>query len=1064
MRTIVKAQSISASLIEAGGDLSVFDSVPVRSQQTLFGHLPGCVKQMFRGFWVVSILLLLCSTAIGQDEAALHRSIDQSDLSQVAEQWNLIKPFTPRPEVSPVAVFQLGGGATDQLKVVFQQYAGAGRSFLHADYYGRDGEDWNLLFRGDLPEMIHLVRLSGEWNLKLNEFEAVWDLTPSQGGDRTALITKNPFELGIPVPFYAVAIQASSGSPDAVVVTYRSELGKTLHGQWQLVPGGIQVEFNKTIDQDGNYSFLYAPFARREVPSIHAVLMPPRSQYLRVPEAPRLLPSALMPYPMAVAEYPLESDAGGNVTLGLAADVALLPQSFPTNTDFPSPYGFGLLDWQKRTQPLALSPLPGGARTAFQANDRINARFNLIVHPGTWDEAARAASKNIFGVEDYRQPAYGSLSDAVINMFNLIRDDVASGWDPELKGFYNIEFKSGITQASPLTLLSAANLSRDAAFYAERALPTIAYLTSRAWGHFGRPYEIGNWAGAVPGKPPYSTASLTTTHAFYGSPVWQGVNKALGDRLNPWLNQRIFPNGGIAHPTNPTQRAPKWASLLSIYQEFPSDTLIEEVVALADQYIDTEVFSDSKKQRSHHSFYDIGTYPYWIDFLSLYEITGNSRYLEAARIGATHTAVGLWAHPQVTADKIRVHPEGKFTGDTRILWKNDEWYRLGANPDLWEEDRSGRQWLSHIELAEESVEEWKVSRVGLGFETPGTLIFPTFIRGNQGFKNIMMSALSPHLLRLAHLSGDDFFQTQARNMTIGRFTTYPGYYYTEYTNHTIKPHHSTTGPDAGRIYYHHIPVHLAFTLDYLFTDAEKKSGGNIRFPWVMQQGYAWFANRSFGFEAGSVFDIDGLTPRIDANLVANLPPQIDWLLAEKKDMMVLILMNQSLDPVSVSPRLNMSRLNILPEAAVSRREHSSDEWTQIEGSTSAFNLTLSPGSLVALKMARDASVSGNDSLAALQNGYVKLPVGKALGDNLHIYRIRSAQFGDALHAFIEGGDRDDLDFRIRVADTNLSEERSRYPYEALFYPIDTASAYTLEISIRSRETNETKTFQAEIEP
>lgn len=1032
-------------------------------QKKFVHRLGGGVSQMLRCFGVLSVGLLLCSTALGQDEGALHRSIDLSDLSQVAEQWNLIQPSAPLPGVSPEPVIQLGGDEIDPLKVIFQRYAANGGAFLHTDYYGRDGEDWTLLFRGDLPERIQLVRLSGEWNLKLNEFEAVWDLTPSQGDNRTALVTKNPFELGIPVAFYAVSVHRSFGSPGAVVVTYYSESGETLHGQWQLTPGGIQVEFIKTIGRDGNYSFLYAPFARREVPSINAVLMPPRSQYLRVPELPRLLPSALMPYPMAVAEYPLESDAGGNVTLGLAANVALLPQAFPTNTDFPSPYGFGLLDWQKRTQPFSLSPLPGGAQTAFDANDRINAKFNLIVHPGTWDEAVRAASKNLFGVEDYRQPVYGSLSDAVINMFNLIRDDVASGWDPELKGFYNIEFKSGITQASPLTLLSVANLSRDAEFYAERALPTIAYLTSRAWAHFGRPYEIGNWAGAKSKNPPYSTANLTATHAFYGSPVWQGVNKALGDGLNPWLNQRIFPNGEIAHPTNPTQRAPKWASMLSIYQEFPGPDLLEEIVALAEQYIETEVFSDSKKQVSHHSFYDIGTYPYWIDFLSLYEITGNSRYLDAARIGATHTAVGLWAHPQVTADKVKVHPEGKFTGDTRILWKNDEWYRLGANPDLWEEDRSGRQWLSHIELPEATVEAWEVSRVGLGFETPGSLIFPAFIRGNQGFKNIMMSALSPHLLRLAHLSGDDFFQTQARNMIIGRFTTYPGYYYTEYTNHTIKPHHSTIGPDAGRIYYHHIPVHLAFTLDYLFADAEKKSAGNIRFPWVMQQGYAWFANRSFGFEAGSVFDIDGLTPRIDANLVANLPPQVDWFLAEKEDTTVLILMNQSSAPVNVAPRLNISSLNILPEAAVSRREHSSDEWTQIEGSASAFNLTLPPGSLVAVKMARDVSGSSDESLEALQNGYVKLPVGKAFGGNLHIHRIRSAHFGDALHAFIEGGDQDDLDFRVRLIDTEQREERTRYPYEVLFYPIDTAAAYTLEINIRSRETNETKTLQAIIE-
>ena len=1017
----------------------------------------------FVAFLTVIAALMACSTAIAQDEGALLRSVDLSDLSEVGDSWNLIEPQVPPSGVSPVAVFELGGDAWDPLKVVFQQYAWQDQVFLHADYYGRDGEDWTLLFHGELPERIHLVRLSGKWNLQLNEFEAVWDL-PSAQSDRAAPTTKNPFELGTPVAFDAVNAQASPDSPDTAVVTYRSEAGEILRGHWRLTPGGIQVEFAKTIAQDGHYALLYAPFAREKIPSINAVLMPPRSQYLRVPASPTLLPSALMPYPMAVVEYPLAATAGGSVTLGLAAEAGHLPQAFPTNTDFPSPYGFGLLDWQHETQPFALAPVPDGANTTFQANDELSATFNLIVHAGTWDKTARMASKNIFGVEDYRQPVYGSLSDAVVNMFDLIRDDAASGWNSELKGFYNIEFKSGITQASPLTLLSAANLSRDEQFYAERALPTIAYLISRAWAHFGRPYEIGNWAGTVAATPPYSTDSLTTTHDFYGSPIWQGVNQALGAGLNPWLNDRIFPNGEIAYPTNHTQSAPVWASLLSVYKEFPSATLLEKIVALADQSIESEVFSDASKQVSFGTFYDVGTYPYWIDFLSLYEITGDSRYLEAARIGGTHTAVGLWAHPQLTSDKVRVHPDGKFTGDTRILWKNDQWYRLGANRDLWEEDRSGRQWLSHIELPEETVEGWKVSRVGLGFETPSTLVFPHFIRGNQGFKNIMMAALSPHLLRLAHLSGNDFFQTQARNMTIGRFTTYPGYYYTEYTHHTIKPDHSTVGPDAGRIYYHHIPVHLAFTLDYLFADAEKKSNGTINFPWVMQQGYAWFANRSFGFAAGSVFDIDGLTPRIGADLVANLPPEIDWLLAEKKDTMILILMNQSFAPVSVAPQLNMARLKILPEAPVFRRYPSSYEWTQMKEDTSALNLTLPPGGLAAVKMARNASVSTSEPAVALQNGYLQLPVGEAFGGNLHIHRIRSAYFGDAIHAFIEGGDHDDFDFEVSILDTDRQEERSRYPYEALFYPVDTAATHTLEIKIRNRDTNATKTLRAVVKP
>ena len=45
----------------------------------------------------------------------------------------------------------------------------------------------------------------------------------------------------------------------------------------------------------------------------------------------------------------------------------------------------------------------------------------------------------------------------------------------------------------------------------------------------------------------------------------------------------------------------------------------------------------------------------------------------------------------------------------------------------------------------------------------------------------------------------------------------------------------------------------AYVLDYLFTDAEMRSRGEVTFPWVRQHGYAWFDSRLRGHAPGQVY-------------------------------------------------------------------------------------------------------------------------------------------------------------------------------------------------------------------
>ena len=144
--------------------------------------------------------------------------------------------------------------------------------------------------------------------------------------------------------------------------------------------------------------------------------------------------------------------------------------------------------------------------------------------------------------------------------------------------------------------------------------------------------------------------------------------------------------------------------------------------------------------------------------------------------------------------------------------------------------------------------------------------------------NIMQSTWAPHLLRVYRHTNRTLFRTFARNSVIGRFANYPGYYLTCFTDLVHDPRYPYTGPDITSIYYHHIPVHYAFAMDYLVADAEARSGGQVVFPWVKQKNYAWFNNRVYTAEPGTVYSDRNAVLWLERGLVTT-DLQTDWLAA-----------------------------------------------------------------------------------------------------------------------------------------------------------------------------------------
>jgi hypothetical protein len=227
----------------------------------------------------------------------------------------------------------------------------------------------------------------------------------------------------------------------------------------------------------------------------------------------------------------------------------------------------------------------------------------------------------------------------------------------------------------------------------------------------------------------------------------------------------------------------------------------------------------------------------------------------------------------------------------RWLHKGEEEFRLGYP-------------RKEGDVLQKQVTEWLVSNAGLGFEQPSTYTYK-----DNGGRMILQANWTGGFLRLAQYTGDKQFETYARNAAIGRMGNYGGYYYTTFTDLMQNPRYPYEGPDMGFIYYHHLPVHLSWTIDYLVSEAKLASNGKVNFPGLRQFGYAYFDNSVYGHAPGEVFGEKNVWLWFDKNLVSIDNPQINYLTAHTKDKFYLIMMNESSEAQQVDIGFNAENIS-----------------------------------------------------------------------------------------------------------------------------------------------------------
>ena len=732
---------------------------------------------------------------------------------------------------NPVAVLE-----NDSLRLAFHLAATASGTAVVLRAATRAGSEWRTLGEDASAEHYDVLFRPKESDPKINSslVHPTWDMSflpmsEVRAGTNSILTRTEPAT----APWFAGQCfplrpsGARQRDAQTVELTFPPTAAGKLSAVWHLPDRqpAAEVSLEFAPDKPGHFSLGYhAPLA---VPPADTdfMLLPFMYHGHRFPEKPVTVLSALTPTPMTLVNR-------GGVSCALAADPRALPFEWPSASN--SRYAFALRNESGLAQPIVYSPVLGQPGSVSDGS-AIHASFRLWVQRGDWYAAFRRIADEVFHLADYRRPVFASLSDTALNLLDLLRNERASGWDARAKGPWNIESRNIVTQSSPLTYLSYYLLTGDEDFYRRFALPSLEFLLSRPGPHFAAECEIGDGY--------YKHQPMRGPGSFYGAGVFasafamtQGRSAAFGSFcLNDDGSVRAAHSGGHAQP---------FEDSLALFELTGEQRWLAEAIQGADKYIAENMAKLPSRDIGPLPFVNVTFIPDWEGLLHLYDATGELRFLDAAYEGARWLMTTLWTQPPFPDGDTTINPGGVFDNARHVWVMGDRLFRRGLFDGLFSPENVK---LPAVQLPEHRVPAWQVSNIGLGLEQPCTYTR----RGPHA--NIMMSTWAPNLLRLASATHDDAFRIAARNATIGRFANYPGYYLDGMTDQCQRPDYPLAGPDVTCLYVHHIVPFAAYVLDYLFTDAETRSGGAVAFPSTRQFGYVWFDSRLFGHAPGKVY-------------------------------------------------------------------------------------------------------------------------------------------------------------------------------------------------------------------
>jgi len=436
-------------------------------------------------------------------------------------------------------------------------------------------------------------------------------------------------------------------------------------------------------------------------------------------------------------------------------------------------------------------------------------------------------------------------------------------------------------------------------------------------------------------------------------------------------------------------------------------------------------------------FYHAQAYPQWFDLLDLYDVSKDKALVAASAYAAHFTIAGIRTYPPICKDTILIHQGGKYVGNANVFWKKDKPYKLGYPRKMGD-------------VSEKKVAQHTLSPVGLGFEQP-----MTFFNREGNINHVFMSTWAPSLLRLSGLCGNSLFETYARNAVIGRFASYPGYYAAGYTDLPLDSIYPYKGPDVTSLYYHHIPSHLSFVLDYLLTEATQRSKGGIGFPYGKQEGFVWFNNRVYGGEKGYILHDRDAQLYMRQDMLRLSSTDVNWLSAVSASNLWLILMNEKDSALNVSLRLNTPLVSPNGMATEHHFAQTNSVVSEERGlKQNALTTTIAPKGITFVSLPLVKSLP-TYTFSPISNGFKMVQLDSS--HRLYLFRIRSPFGWDSFYGYIDTpltkGHSASLTCQVGSAKPQM-DERMAFPYEWSITHLPAA----MPLNITMKISNERKTI------
>ncbi|NQU42479.1 hypothetical protein HQ520_04285 [bacterium] len=736
-----------------------------------------------------------------------------------------------------------------------------------------------------------------------------WDCVIVTENGLTTVGTASIFESG--VGGWLVPTKMRRISESTIELRASCALGSIV-ATWSLAGNAQEPLVECRFTAAGKGSYCLGMFAGPETPLDDVDYVLCAKPYLGkyVPPLPSLVRENASPNACSLMTLPLEAEAGAQATFGIAPDPSSVPYHWATEME--SRYGLGIRGPRGGIQTWLFAPLPGRPEGRLEKGQTFAFSYRPLFMIGGWNDMFRHVTDDILSIRDVKKNYHSSLTDAIFNVQNLIMaEQKYSGWSDRAMAHAYVEAAdrdgNNFNHSSPLTLIQNYLFTEDRDWYVKRTIPTLAYWLSRA-GWMSLPY---------PGKKNLLPSALVAGGRGYPSSVFAGFY-LMSQGRTPAYRAYGFPekpahwNMAAFAEMLPDGASMRFLEDLYRYRLTQDPAFLEQARKGADAYIEAYVQPASRRPVAGITFEIMATAPWTPALLSMYEVTGEKKYLEAAEAAARKLlAQGVWMQPRVPESDVFLNAdvlkkEGFFhdpqyvgacvhgwNGDTRMILG----YRFTGDVHGWDAPLERTSAFDRIQ--DETVPAWLLSRVGLNVEGGDQLSHGMEFRS----PNITMNCYAPDLLRLAEYTGDHFYETVARHETLGRAANYPGYYIDHMSTIYMKPDYPYEGPDITAIEYTHIPPYLAKIQDFLITQAWAWSDRRIEFPWVRQYAYCYFDNKVYGFEPGKFFDQDGMWIWLKRGLIQVDNVQIDWLGARKEGLFAAALMNEDDHPIQANVSL-----------------------------------------------------------------------------------------------------------------------------------------------------------------